>query len=76
MNQELISRAQDEADLCRNEGATDIADLLDELAQALAAQPRRRLSDEEVDDLSREMVKGRKSVNWLCRAVEAKLMGE
>ena len=31
------------------------------------------LTDEEVDDLSREMVKGNKSVNWLCRAIEAKL---
>jgi hypothetical protein len=27
---DLISRLQDEADLCRNEGAEDIAELLDE----------------------------------------------
>ena len=29
---DLISRLQDEADLCRNEGASDIAALLDEAA--------------------------------------------
>lgn len=32
----LLQRVQDEADLCRNEGATDIAALLDEVAVALA----------------------------------------
>ena len=31
------------------------------------------LTDEEIDLLSCEMVKGDKSVNWLCRAIEAKL---
>ena len=31
------------------------------------------LSDEEIDDLSRTMVKGNKSLNWLCQAIEAKL---
>ena len=31
------------------------------------------LTDEEVDDLSREMVKGEKSVNWLSYSIEAKL---
>jgi hypothetical protein len=31
------------------------------------------LTDEETDELSRSMVKGDKSVNWLCRAIEAKL---
>ena len=31
------------------------------------------LTDEEVDDLSREMVKGKKSVNWLSYSIEAKL---
>lgn len=31
------------------------------------------LTDEEIDELSRTMVKGNKSVNWLCRAIEAKL---
>ena len=36
----------------------------------------RGLTDEEVDDLAREMVKGDKSVNWLARAIEAKLKGK
>jgi hypothetical protein len=31
------------------------------------------LTDQEIDDLSRTMVKGNKSVNWLCQAIEAKL---
>lgn len=31
----LVERLMDEADLCRNEGATDIADLLDEAWHAL-----------------------------------------
>ena len=35
----LISRLQDEADLCRNEGADDIAGLLDEAAKALTTKP-------------------------------------
>lgn len=34
---DLISRLQDEADLCRNDGATDIAALLDEAVAALQA---------------------------------------
>ena len=32
---DLISRLQDEADLCRNDGANDIAALLDEAVAAL-----------------------------------------
>ncbi len=32
---DLISRLQDEADLCRNDGANDIAALLDEAMEAL-----------------------------------------
>ncbi len=39
-----------------------------------AAQPapaRAPLMDAEVDELARTMVKGNKSVNWLCRAIEA-----
>ena len=39
--------------------------------------PRKRewvgLTDEEIDILSCEMVKGYKSVNWLCKVLEAKL---
>jgi hypothetical protein len=31
------------------------------------------LTVEEIDELACAMVKGNKSVNWLCRAIEAKL---
>ena len=43
---------------------------------SVAIRPKREwrgLTDEEIDELSRTMVKGNKSVNWLCRAIEAKL---
>ena len=32
---------------------------------------RKPLTDEQIDELSRTMVKGNKSANWLCRAIEA-----
>lgn len=35
---DLISRLQDEADLCRNDGASDIAALLDEATEALRVE--------------------------------------
>ena len=40
-----------------------------------AAPPKQwvGLTDEEIDILSCEMVKGDKSVNWLCKVLEAKL---
>lgn len=31
------------------------------------------LSDDRIDELSREMVKGRKSVNWLASKIEAEV---
>jgi len=34
-------------------------------------QQRKPLTDEQIDDLARTMVKGNKSVNWLARAIEA-----
>lgn len=37
MSTQLIERLSDEADLCRNEGANDIAKLLDEAVAALAS---------------------------------------
>ena len=40
----LIERLQTEADLCRNEGADDIARLLDEAVAELTAAPRARKS--------------------------------
>lgn len=38
MSDNLIDRLHDEADLCRNEGADDIANLLDEAIKALASR--------------------------------------
>ncbi len=34
------------------------------------------LSDDRIDDLSREMVKGNKSVNWLASKIEAEVREE
>ena len=45
----------------------------DAIKEALAHRTWVGLTDEEIDDLSRTMVKGNKSVNWLCQAIEAKL---
>ena len=49
-----------------------------EQPEALYTAPQQRrewvgLTDGEVDEPAREMVKGGKSVNWLARAIEAKL---
>ena len=46
-----------------------------ELAKSHRAQ-RPLLTDEEINDLFSETVKGDKSVHWLCRAVERKARGE
>ena len=47
---------------------------IDELRQALETEREWvGLTDEEIDILSCEMVKGDKSVNWLCKVLEAKL---
>lgn len=35
-----------------------------------------RLSEDEISDLAREMVKGDKSVNWLARAIESAMLGK
>jgi len=43
------------------------------VGMALYTTPHHRkpLTDEQIDDLARTMVKGNKSVNWLARAIEA-----
>lgn len=43
--------------------------------EAWSEQPRQwvGLTEGEINDLSREMVKGGKSVNWLSSRIEAKL---
>ena len=46
------------------------------IIQAAVENSRRKwvgLTDGEIDILSCEMVKGYKSVNWLCKVLEAKL---
>jgi len=46
------------------------------LRKIKSISPRREwqsLSEEEINELSHTMVKGHKSVNWLARAIEAKL---
>ena len=35
------------------------------------SEQRQPLTDEQIDELSHTMVKGNKSANWLCRAIEA-----
>ena len=49
-----------------------IAAVAQSLPEALYTSPpqRKPLTDEQIDELSRTMVKGSKSVNWLCRAIE------
>ena len=42
-----------------------------EVEPLYTAPPQRKpLTEEEIDELSRTMVKGDRSVNWLCRAIE------
>jgi len=40
------------------------------LYTAAPAPKREPLSEEQISELSQKMVKGNKSVNWLCRAIE------
>ncbi len=51
--------------------------MLDDTSLPLYIAPPKRewvgLTDGEIDILSCEMVKGDKSVNWLCKVLEAKL---
>ena len=52
------------------------AELVAYLTTPQAAPPRREwqgLTEQEINELSHTMVKGHKSVNWLARAIEAKL---
>lgn len=50
MSAPLLQRVQDEADLCRNEGASDIAALLDEVAVALARPDRSEMIEKTLED--------------------------
>ncbi len=44
---------------------------IDALRAALAQPERQPLTDELINVLANAMVKGDKSVNWLCRVIEA-----
>lgn len=53
--------------------ANDIACWMADFAQYHTTPSQREpLTDEEIDELSHSMVRGDKSVNWLCRAIERK----
>ena len=43
----------------------------DDLVKKFIVNARKPLTDELIDVLARAMVKGDKSVNWLCRVIEA-----
>jgi hypothetical protein len=69
-------------DLAKECGLSDYRGLIenqDEIIAFAAALTKqldkewKGLSDNDIDTLSREMVKGFKSVNWLCKALESKL---
>ena len=51
-------------------GCWNVRCQLGKVCKNTAPTPRKPLTDEEIDDLSRTMVKGDRSVNWLCRAIE------
>jgi hypothetical protein len=67
-----LQQAQREPSLCRVEPTQRLPDFV-----PLYTHPPRRewqgLTEEEINELSHTMVKGHKSVNWLTRAIEAKL---
>lgn len=69
---DLISRMQDEADLCRNEGASDIAALLDEATEALRVE-RERCAKPVPDEWLvkvRRLVQGFEHVSGIARLWE------
>ena len=64
--------------LSYNDDGSSIPDSLQHCPDSYCTTPlytaphkRQPLTDEEVSELSRTMVKENKSVNWLCRAIEA-----
>ena len=65
---DLISRLQDEADLCRNEGASDIAALLDEAVAALQA-PRPEVAGDGSEAMQLSWVPlNRRNLDWHAHA--------
>ncbi len=71
---DLIQRLSDEADLCRNDGATDIAGLLDEAQAALeqqAAQIEALRADAERLTTALNKIAERQNSDWpdRCQAM-------
>lgn len=56
--------------VCVTDNPKDFTEQHRALPLYTAPPPRKPLTEEEIDELSRSMVKGNKSVNWLCRAIE------
>ena len=65
-----FTKRQAERDKLQDEPDTLLIVYQRGFADGKAAQ-RKPLTDEQIDDFSRTMVKGGKSVNWLARAIEA-----
>ena len=71
--------AQPEMEPCagRNCGSTNpnlhSAECFEDYEKSTGMNQWQGLTDEEIDILSCETVKGDKSVNWLCKVLEAKL---
>ena len=60
----------DGASVCVTDSPSDFTSEYRALPLYTSPPQRKPLTDEEIDQLSRTMVKGGKSVNWLCRAIE------
>ena len=69
----LVVRLRDESDLCRNEGATDIAALLDEAADAIERLRARVLALEAVhEDASGAVLQERERCAKLCERIASR----
>ena len=74
MSDTLIQRLSDEADLCRNDGATDVAKLLDDAVYALvnqAAQIEALRADAETYRAALNVIAERQNSDWpdRCQAL-------
>ena len=74
MTDTLIQRLSDEADLCRNDGATDVAKLIDDAVYALvnqAAQIEALRADAETYRAALNVIAERQNSDWpdRCQAL-------
>ena len=62
----------DDSEIFTHWTSRELMDFAEEIASLYTDQQQRKpLTDKRVDVLACAMVKGNKSVNWLCRAIEA-----